>query len=129
MRTKFLCDSTPRPHQIRTTTLVQIRAPHRISEEHHTHTTPEQVSLVNGEEGEGEGYADRPLPHELFAGARCGRLASALNADDPDEPSIYWRALREALIGVSVSMSWSTIAPGSRIVVVSPAAVRSRTPR
>ena len=36
MRTKLLCDSTPRPHQIRTTTLVQIRAPHRISEEHHT---------------------------------------------------------------------------------------------
>ena len=55
--------------------------------------TPEQVSLINGEAG--EGYAEDRLPHELFAGARYGRLAPALKVEDPDEPWIYWQRLAE----------------------------------
>ena len=47
---------------------------------------------VAGQRRSGRGLCRRPLPHELFAGARYGRLAPALNADDPDEPSIYLMA-------------------------------------
>ena len=106
---KFLRHSIPRPHQIRTTTVVQIKAPHGISEEHYTgsvrSTTHDDNARswrdrrpthsrtgVAGQRRSGRGLCRRPLPHELFAGARFGRLAPALTADDPDEPSIYLMA-------------------------------------